>query len=102
MRQYPNSFLSLCREPIAFVPIVMSLTALTWVLSSIAMFGVVHEADEGAGTHIWQLLIAGQLPISAYFLIRRLMQSPWQTLSVLTLQIATVLVAVAPVYFLNL
>jgi len=80
----------------------MSFTALAWVLGSISMYGVVHEADEGASTHIWQLLMAGQLPISAYFAIRWLCRAPWQTLSVSALQVAAALGALAPVYFLKL
>jgi hypothetical protein len=66
------------------------------------MYGVVHEADEGASTHVWQLLMAGQLPISAYFVIRWLPRVPWQTLSVSALQVAAALFALAPVYFLKL
>jgi hypothetical protein len=46
--------------------------------------------------------MAGQLPISAYFVIRWLPQVPWQTLSVSALQVAAALVALAPVYFLKL
>jgi hypothetical protein len=66
------------------------------------MYGVVHEADEGASGHIWQLLMAGQLPILAYFVIRWLPRAPWQTLSVSALQVAAALVALAPVYFLKI
>jgi hypothetical protein len=58
MNQYPNSILSLSKKPSAFVPMTMSLTALAVVLGNIAMFGVVHEADEGAAAHLWQLLMA--------------------------------------------
>ena len=102
MNQYPNSLLSLSRKPSAFVPMAMSLTALAVVLGSIMMFGVVHEADEGAVAHIWQLLMAGQLPILAYFLIRWLPRVPRQTLYVLALQIGVALTALAPVYMLGL
>ena len=66
------------------------------------MFGVVHEADEGASTHIWQLLMAGQVPIMAYFLVRWLPRAPLQTLSVTALQVAAALGALAPVFFLGL
>jgi hypothetical protein len=100
--RYSNSVLSLSRKPSAFLPMAMSFTALAWVLGSISMYGVVHEADEGASTHIWQLLMAGQLPISAYFVIRWLRRAPWQTLPVSALQVAAALVALAPVYFLKL
>jgi uncharacterized membrane protein HdeD (DUF308 family) len=102
MNQYPNSILSLSKKPSAFVPMTMSLTALAVVLGNIAMFGVVHEADEGAAAHIWQLLIVGQLPLLAYFVIRWLPRVPRQTLYVLALQIAAALAALAPVYFLRL
>jgi hypothetical protein len=102
MNQFPNSILALSRKPSAFVPMAMSLTALAVVLGSIVMFGVVHEADEGAIAHTWQLLMAGQLPILAYFVIRWLPRVPRQTLYVLALQIVLALAALAPVYFLGL
>jgi len=102
MLQYPNSILSLSKKPSAFVPMAMSLTALAVVLSSIAMYGVLHESDEGAIAHIWQLLMAGQLPILAYFVIRWLPRVPRQALYVMMLQIGAALAAMAPVYFLGL
>jgi hypothetical protein len=52
----------------------MSPAAL--VLVNVAIFGVVREADEGAAAHIWQLLIAGQVPFIAYFAIRWLPSAP--------------------------
>ena len=103
MHQYPNSVLSLSKKPSAFVPMVMSFTALAVLLGSIAASsGVVRETDEGAIAHIWQLLMAGQLPILAYFVIRWLPRVPRQTLYVLALQIGAALAALAPVYFLGL
>lgn len=77
----------------------MSLTALAVALGSITIIGVVHETDEGAIAHIWQLLIAGQLPILTYFLIRWLPRVPRHTLYVLMLQIGAALIAMALVYF---
>jgi hypothetical protein len=100
--QYPNSILSLTKKPSAFVPMAMSFTAFAAVLSSIVLFGVVQEPDEGAAAHIWQLFMIGQVPILAYFVIRWLPRVPRQTLFVLALQIGAALAAMAPVYFLGL
>ena len=69
MDKYPNSVLSLSTDPAPFCR-WRCRSPLWRVLVSISMFGVVHEADEGASTHIWQLLMAGQVPIMAYFLVR--------------------------------
>jgi hypothetical protein len=66
------------------------------------MFGVVREADEGAAAHLWQLLMAGQLPIIAFFALKWLPQMPKQALQVMALQIVAALAALAPVYYLNL
>ena len=67
-----------------------------------ASFGVVREADEGIAAHLWQMLLAGQLPIVAFFAIRWLPRSPGQALPVLALQAGAGLAALAPVYFLGL
>ena len=39
----------------------MSLAALALVLGHAAVFGIVHEADEGAAAHVWQILMVGGL-----------------------------------------
>jgi hypothetical protein len=90
------------KHPSAFIPVAMSLAALAIVLGHVAMFGAAREADEGAAAHLWQLLMAGQLPVIAFFTLRWLPQMPKQALQVLALQIVAVLAALAPVYFLNL
>ena len=80
----------------------MSLTALGLVLSHIALFGAAREADEGTIAHIWQLLMAGQLPVLLFFVIKWLPRAPKQSLYVLALQAGAALSAMAPVFFLNL
>jgi hypothetical protein len=79
----------------------MSLTALTMVLVHFARVGMVHEADEGTAAHLFQLLMAGQVPIVAFFAIKWLPQSPHPALRVLALQAAGVLAACAAVFFLT-
>jgi hypothetical protein len=93
---------SLLRQPSAFLPVAMSLVALALVLGYVALFGVVHEADEGAVAHIWQILMAVQVPIMAFFAIKYISQKPKQTLLVLALQVVAALTACAPVFFLKL
>jgi len=102
MDRRPYSFGTIMSQPSAFLPLAMSLTALTFVLSHIAIFGVVHEADEGTAAHIWQLLMAGQMPVLAFFAIKWLPRAPRQALYTLALQTGAVLASIAPVYFLNM
>jgi hypothetical protein len=102
MDQYPSSVVALTKRPSAFLPVVMSLTALAVVLGHIAIFGAAREADEGAAAHIWQLLMAGQMPMLAFFAIKWLPKAPRQTLYVLALQIVAALASMAPVFFLKL
>ena len=92
----------LLKQPSAWLPVAMSLAALGTVLLHLARFGVTHEADEGAAAHIWQLLMAVQLPVIAYFAIKWLPQAPKEATAVLALQLAGVLAALAPVYLLKL
>jgi hypothetical protein len=98
---------SMMKKPGAFVPVAMSLTGLALVvikvLGDLAINGaVVHEADEGITAHLWQLLMAGQAPVVAFFAIKWLRRAPWQTLCVLGLQIGAELASMAPVFFLRL
>jgi hypothetical protein len=87
--------------PSAFLPLAMSLTALAVVLGHVAIYGIVHEADEGAAAHIWQLLMAGQLPIVAFFAIKWLPRAPMRSLRVLAAQAGGVLASCAAVFFLT-
>jgi len=97
-----ESFTSMMKRPSAYIPVGMSLTALAVLLGSIAIFGVVHEKDEGATAHIWQLLMAGQMPVLAFFAIKWLPRAPKPTLCVLSLQAVAALASMAPVFFLGL
>jgi hypothetical protein len=90
------------RQPSAFVPIAMSCAALATVLLHVVRFGVAREADEGAAAHIWQLLMAAQIPLIAFFAIKWLPQAPREALAVLAVQIVAVLAALAPVFLLGL
>jgi hypothetical protein len=90
------------KYPSAFVPVVMSLAALTIVLGHIAVFGTARQADEEAAAHLWQLLMAGQVPVVAFFAAKWLPRAPGQALVVLALQGGAMLAALAPVFYFNL
>jgi hypothetical protein len=103
----PLSFGAITRRPSAFIPLAMSLTALTMVgcvltYEVIHSGGVVREADEGTVAHLWQILMAGQLPIIVFFAIKWLPRAPKPTLYVLALQAGAALASMAPVFFFNL
>lgn len=89
------------KRPSAFVPVAMSFGALVIVLVHIIVSGVARQADEGTAAHLWQLLMAGQIPVVAFFAIRWLPQSPRSALPVLALQAVAALAALAPVYLLH-
>ena len=92
---------TMLRRPSAFLPLAMSLAALAVVVAHVVLVGTQRQADEGAAAHLWQLLMAAQLPIILYFAARWLPQSPRQALLVLALQLAAALAAAAPVYALD-
>jgi len=97
-----RSFAAIIKYPSALLPLAMSLAALALALGHIGLYGVTHEADEGAAAHIWQLLMAGQVPVLGFFAIRWLPRTPRQALGVLALQLVAALSALAPVYLLKL
>lgn len=89
------------KYPTAFLPILMSLAALAVVLGHMAIYGIVHETDEGTPAHLFQLLMGGQLPIILFFLVKWLPQAPKKTLQILALQIVAALPVLACVFFLD-
>ena len=93
---------SLMRQPTGFLPVAMSFAALAMIVWFVAVHGVVHQPDEGAQAHLWQLLVAGQVPLIAYFALRWLPIASREALVVLALQaVAVVLLAVAPLWVLG-
>lgn len=93
---------ALMRQPAASLPMVMSLGALAMIVWYVAAHGVVHASDEGAQAHLWQILVAGQLPLIAYFALRWLPSATRAALIVLALQAAAVLLlAVTPLWALG-
>ena len=89
------------RRPSAFLPPVMSLAALCTVLIFLVTHGPAPQPDEGAAAHLWQLLMATQIPIVLFFAIKWIPQSPRQAGPVVALQVAAALAAMAPVFLLR-
>lgn len=90
------------KRPSALIPVAMSLAALSLVLGHIMLFGGARQADEGTAAHLWQLLMAGQIPVIAFFAIKWLPRGPRQALLVLVVQAIAGLAAAAPVFLLQL
>ncbi len=101
MNDTPMTNVSPMKQWSAWLPVAMSLAGLGLVVGHAAMYGIVHEADEGAAAHIFQILMVLQLPIVAYFAIKWLPRSTGQALGVLALQLGAALAAFASVYFLT-
>ena len=89
------------RHPSAFLPLAMSGAALAVVLGHIAIAGIQPQPDEGAAAHLWQRLMAGQLPLVVFFGVRWLPRSPGQALLNLAVQLGAAVGAAAPVYLLR-
>lgn len=103
-----NSFGTIARQPSALAPVAMSLAALgvvgvAYMISiSTGHGGLVRQQDEGAAAHLWQILMAGQIPVLLYFAIKWLPRAPKQTLRVLALQAGAAVAAAMPVFLLHL
>lgn len=87
------------RHPSAIIPITMSLVALGTIIVHIALSGTARQPDEGAAAHIWQLLMAGQIPVIAFYVIKWLPRAPRAALPVLAAQVGAALASMAPVYW---
>jgi hypothetical protein len=102
MQTDPAKVISLARKPSALIPLAMSVAALIDVLLAVAFFGAHHDSGEGAAAHIFQLLIAGQLPFLAWFAVQWMRRDFPRRLPVMLLQGAAIAVALSPLSFLRL
>jgi uncharacterized membrane protein len=89
------------KHPSTFVPVAMSLLALAVVIGHAAIYGIAHEADEGVAAHIFQILMAAQLPVIVFLIVTRLRREPLETLRVLAVQAAAAFAAFTAVFFLT-
>ena len=94
--------LSLMRKPSAVLPITMSFAALAILLTHIALYGIARQPDEGTAAHLFQLLIAAQLPVAGYFALRWLPERPRQAAAVLAMQFGAAIVPLAVLYWSGL
>lgn len=90
------------KSPGALLPMAMSAVALLLVLGHIAIFGAARAPDEGAAAHIWQLLMAGQVPVIVYFAWKWLPRARGLAAKVLIVQILAAFAACSPVLWLQL
>jgi len=77
----------------------MSIAALSIVLGYAAMFGTAQQVDEGTAAHVWQMLMAGQIPVIAFFVFKWFRSQPKQASLVVALQVGTALAAMFPVWW---
>ena len=94
--------LSTFKVPSAWLPIAMSLAALALVVTQLLVAGIPRDADEGSAAHLWQLLMAGQVPLIVWFAVRWLPKGPRQAIPVLAVQFVALVAAAAPVVWLGL
>jgi hypothetical protein len=88
---------SLFKQPGAWIPLVMSLMALAFLLMYVANFGIVHHEDEGAPARIFQLIMLAQLPVGAYFAVNWLPRRFTEALLILALQAIAWIIPIAAV-----
>jgi hypothetical protein len=92
-------FSAMIKHPSAFLPLAMSVTALALVLGHIVFVGTARQADEGTAAHLFQLLMAAQVPIIAFFAVKWLPKTPGPALAILVLQAGAAIAAFAPVFY---
>jgi hypothetical protein len=84
----------LLKHPSAWIPIALSLAAL-------AIIATKALRDQGNDAHLFQLLMAFQILIAAFFAVRWLPRSPRYALPVLGVQTSTAVAALLGLYFLT-
>ncbi|MDO8521419.1 MAG: hypothetical protein Q7S52_04850 [bacterium] len=97
--------ISILKKPSAWIPIALSLAMLAFLVTLLSMHGIPtsdENKDEGVAAHLFQLWLVLEAVMIPYFAVRWLAQAPKDASLVLALQIALVLLAAAPVFYLQL
>jgi hypothetical protein len=91
------------KKPSAWIPIAMSALALLLVVGSVGLFGVQKSTgDESAIARVFQLLLAGQVPVVGYFILKWSPKQQQQVLQIVAIQILAALVPFLTVFFLEM
>lgn len=93
-----HTMLALLRKPSGFIPVAISAMLLALILDRVARAGTLYQPDEGAGAHLFQILMPLQFLIMLFFAIRWLPQRRLAAFEVLALQIGAALTVFALVY----
>ena len=92
---------TLLRKPSALLPVLMSFSALAVVAIFISIYGDVQQQDEGTAAHLFQLLIALQIPNSLFFAFKWLPKFAKPAIGVLALQVIAASVALVTILILE-
>jgi hypothetical protein len=85
----------------AWVPIAMSLAALGLVLLHLAVFGPAPQPDEGTEAHIFQILLAAEIPLLIFYAVKWLPRTPKTAVLAIGVQLGAMAAALAPIYLLG-
>lgn len=99
---YPTSVIALARRPSGFIPVLMSFTAFAILVVYVAIVGAVRPTEEGTVAHTFKLLLASEVPLLAFFVVRWLRKDLRAALTVLAIQAAAIGLAILSVPFFGL
>ncbi len=85
----------------AWLPITMSMTAVLLTLVRLLSVGRQPDLDEGFYAHLWQLLMAAQIPVAVVYLVKTPRAARRQMVYTVALQAGAALIAVIPVALLR-
>ncbi|OHA18197.1 MAG: hypothetical protein A2664_01880 [Candidatus Taylorbacteria bacterium RIFCSPHIGHO2_01_FULL_46_22b] len=97
--------LSLLKKPSAWIPIIIPLLFLAYILPYIALNGMPTpdpNADEGVGAHLFQLWLLLEPFMLGFFAVKWFPHAPKQTSMILALQIIVALLPIVMVFSLQL
>jgi|SRR3989338_6537873 len=93
---------NIIKRPSAWLPIVISLVSLAFVLGYVAMFGIVQNEDEGTPARLFQLLMLTQAIIIVFFAVKWLPKEPKWAALILALQVTAALIPITTIIFLEM
>ncbi|MEO7192725.1 MAG: hypothetical protein ABI051_16880 [Vicinamibacterales bacterium] len=86
-------------SPSGFAPVAMSAAALAMIAGHMLNSGVAPQSDEGTAAHLWQLLMACQLPLVALFPFRWIPQHGRSAIAISAIHVGAMSAALFPVWW---
>ncbi len=94
--------MNLLKKPGAWVPILVPVVFISWIILDVSKYGVVYQPDEGVGAHLFQIWLVLAPILVLHFAFRNWRENEMITERIVVAQIVATGLLILSVHHLGL